>query len=116
MLPPATSPPVKPDCTLQLVYDADGNVTPLLCASGGVNVLAWQLYAGHPGTYPELFRLGPFASPTQVYSAMCSDYHDVFGTNPLTISAEHLAGAYYGWRFAGNNPVTDFTANGCPTP
>jgi len=113
ILAPATAPPVSDECTLQLTYDADGNVTPLLCPSGGVNVLAWQHYAGgsigsespRPTTVMEL---GPYASPPQVYQAMCSDYVNIFGTNPLTISAEELSASYYGWKFAGDDPVADF--------
>lgn len=114
-LAPATVPPSKPDCTLQLTYDADGNVTPLLCPGGGVNTLAWQHYAGGPGAHPRLLQLGPYASPPQVNSAMCYDYHHSFGTNPLTISAEKLAAAYYGWRF-GVSVITEFMQSGCPSP
>ena len=118
ILAPATTAPVGNECTLQLIYDADGNVSPLLCPGGGVNVLAWQHYAeGAVGNGPErpsmVMELGPYASPPQVYQAMCSDYADIYGTNPLTISAEELAAAYYGWTFAGDDPVMDFE-QGCP--
>ncbi len=57
--------------------------------------------------------LGPYASPGQVYQAMCTDDEDVYGTSPLTISAERLAAAYYGWQFASDNPVSDFELEGC---
>ena len=117
VLAPATTRPVGNECMLQLTYDADGNVSPLLCPGGGVNVLAWQHYAeGSIGNGPPrpsmVMELGPYASPPQVYEAMCSDYANLFGTNPLTISAEELAVAYYGWTFAGDDPVMDFQ-QGC---
>lgn len=121
VLSPATVPPVGDECTLQLTYDADGNVGPLLCPDGGVNAQAWQHYAqgsvnGQPSTWSKVLQLGPYASPAQVYQAMCTDYQDVYGTNPLTVSAGQLAAAYYGWQFAGDNPVLDFQQLGCPPP
>ncbi|MGH3207057.1 MAG: hypothetical protein ACRDNO_04795 [Trebonia sp.] len=52
-------------------------------------------------------------SPAQVYRAMCHDNADVYKTNPVTESAEEIAQAYYGWRFAGDNPLQDFERLGC---
>jgi hypothetical protein len=123
ILPPAIVPPVSNECTIQLTHDADGNVSPLLCPGGGVNTLAWQHYAkGYvctpascgPTTWSKVMQLGHGASATEVLQAMCSDYRDVFGTNPLTMSAEELASAYNGWHFVANNPVTTFEQKGCP--
>lgn len=121
VLSPATVPPVGDECTVELTFDADGNVAPLLCPDGGVNALAWQHYAqgsvnGQPSTWSKVLQLGPYASPSQVYQAMCTDYQDVYGTKPLTVSAEQLAAAYYGWQFAGDNPELDFQQLGCPPP
>jgi hypothetical protein len=98
-----------------VTYDADGNVSPLTCADGGVNAIAWHSYA-YSGTAlngSELLRLGRYASPAQVYQAMCHDNADVYKTNPVTQSAEEIAQAYYGWRFAGDNPLQDFERLGC---
>jgi hypothetical protein len=121
ILPPAAVPPVSGECTEQVVYDADGNVSPLLCQNGGVNVAAWDhyAYANTSNTVlngSELLRLGPYASPAQVYEAMCYDLANVFLTNPITESTEELAQAYYGWVFAGDNPVQDFENLGCSSP
>jgi hypothetical protein len=125
VLAPATVPPVTDECTIQLTHDADGNVKPLLCSGGGVNTLAWEHYdKGYvctssttctQKTWSKLMQLGADASAAQVYQAMCSDYKDIFGTKPLTISAEELASAYYGWHFVGEGPVSNFEQKGCPT-
>lgn len=117
VLTPATVPPVSAECTEQVTYDADGNVSPLTCANGGVNTVAWQNYAyGQTTTLDgsELLRLGRYASPAQVYQAMCYDYADVYKTKPATESAEEIAQAYYGWKFAGGTPLQEFAQTGCP--
>lgn len=119
ILVPAAVPPVSNECTVQVTYDADGNVSPLLCPSGGVNSVAWHVYAyGQNGITPlnsELLTLGQYASPPQVLQAMCYDLTNVYKTMPLTEAAEQLAQAYYGWRFTGDNPVSEFEQQGCPT-
>jgi hypothetical protein len=58
--------------------------------------------------------LGPHPSVSQVWQAMCADYANMFGTNPLTTSAERLAASYYGWSFSGSGPASDFEKKGCP--
>jgi hypothetical protein len=119
VLAPATVPPASNECALQVTFDADGNASPLLCSDGGVNTIAWLHYdkgavGGQPVTFSKVLGLGPFASPAQVYQAMCSDYQNVYGTRPITESAEQLAQAYYGWKFAGDSPLADFENLGCP--
>jgi Domain of unknown function (DUF929) len=125
VLAPATVAPVSNECTIQLSHDADGNVTPLLCDDGGVNVFAWRQYAkGYvcgaastdcgSSTWAKMMQLGADADSAEVYQAMCSDYKDIYGTKPLTISGEELAAAYYGWNFAGGSPVSKFEQEGCP--
>jgi hypothetical protein len=121
VLAPATVPPVSAECTVRLTFDADGNVSPLLCPGGGVNTVAWRQYAGGgvgggPVTSSKVLGAGPFATPQQVFQAMCSDFAHVYRTRPLTESAELLAQAYYGWSFAGDNPLTDFENLGCVGP
>jgi hypothetical protein len=110
VLSPATVPPVKDECTEQLVYGADGNVGPLTCPGGSVNTAAWKQLAVS-GT--ELLGLGLYATPTQVYQAICHDYDTVYKTKPITESAEEIAQAYYQWQF-GVNPLQDFEQLGCP--
>jgi hypothetical protein len=120
VLPPATVAPVSDECNLPLVHEEDGNVIPLLCPSGGVNVLAWQHYArgwvlAPPPIWSRTMQLGPNASPTSVFLAMCFDQARVNGTNPLTISDERLAAAYYGWTFADTR-ISNFSprVGDCP--
>jgi len=116
ILPPATVPPVSNECTLPVTFDSDGNVSPQTCADGGVNTTAWNWYAsGDTSTLvnSELLRLGLQASPGQVYRAMCYDYVNVFKTKPVTERAEEIAQTYYGWQFAGDNPLRDFEQLGC---
>ena len=122
ILAPASVPPVSNECTIPLTHDADGNVTPLVCPGGGVNKPAWQQYArGHTctstacgsTTWSKVMQLGPGATATEVFQAMCLDYKHIFGTNPLTVSAEQLANTYYGWQFVANNPVSTFEQKGC---
>jgi hypothetical protein len=68
------------------------------------------------GTTPDgsqLLRLGRYASPTQVYQAMCYDYANVYKTKSVTESAEEIAAAYNGWQFAGGSPAAEFEMDGC---
>ena len=118
VLSPASLPPVSDECTLAVTEEADGNATPLLCPGGGVNILAWQHYqsgfvSGHPPAWSQTMALGATASADQVLQAMCTDRKDIYGTNPLTISAEHLAAVYYGWNFTTNNPASTFPTRSC---
>lgn len=116
ILPPATVVPVSNECTQQLTFDADGDATPLTCTGSGVNTLAWHWFAygeGNTLQNSELLALGPYASPGQVYEAMCYDYANVYKTKPITESAEQIAEAYYGWQF-GVDPLSDFEQAGCP--
>lgn len=116
ILSPATVPPSSSECTLPLTNDADGNVTPLLCPNGGVNTNAWRHYTSGPnGVTPKLLTLGRGATSTQVFSAMCSDYTSMYKTYPLTISAEKLAQAYYGWNVDQASLDSQLTARGCPS-
>jgi hypothetical protein len=119
VLAPATVPPVSDECRLPVVLEANGNVTPLPCPGGGVNALAWQHYesgylGGKPVSTSRTLALGPSASSGRVLGAMCSDYSNIYSTDPLTLSAEHLAAAYYGWDFRGRDPTVTFRGSGCP--
>jgi hypothetical protein len=119
VLAPAAVQPVSAECTERVTYEADGNVTPLTCPNGGVNTIAWHVYAyGQSGTTPDssqLLSLGRYASPARVYQAMCYDDVNVYKTGALTERAEEIAQAYYGWQFAGGTPLQEFETDGCPT-
>ena len=115
---PASVAPVSDECALPLTTSADGNVSPLLCTGGGVNQLAWAHYAqgkvrNLPITASRTMGLGKGATAASVYAAMCSDYAKVYGTNPLTMSAEKLAAAYYGWTFTDSR-ISQFLHQSCP--
>ncbi len=105
-LPPATTPPAVSECTLDVTTGPDGNVAPLFCQDGGINVLAWQAYAKWN---PKLLGLGPGATAGQVSKTVCNDTQ-----NKLTASQELNAGLlaerYYGWKL----PTSLFNASSCP--
>lgn len=112
ILAPAQVAPARDECSHSLVHDADGNVAPLLCANGDVNILAWRWYAKGwvfhgPIVWSTTMGLGRYATYQQVVAAMCVDMANTYGTIPMTLSSETLAAAYYGWHFA-HDPVEEF--------
>ncbi len=112
ILAPAGVAPVRDECSHSLVDDADGNVAPLLCANGDVNILAWRWYAkgwvNHgPFVWSTTMALGRYATYRQVVAAMCVDMVNTYGTIPMTLSSETLAAAYHGWHFA-RDPASEF--------
>ena len=118
ILLPAKVAPVSDECNLPVTRAEDGNVDPLLCPGGGINLPAWARYAhGHFGSLPttasKTMALGAGANATSVLAAMCSDYAARYGTNPLTISSEKLAAAYYGWTFT-DTKISHFDHTSCP--
>ena len=104
VLAPATVPPKVDECQQQLSFGADGTASPVTCANGDVNVLAWRYYARD--THNRVLSLGPFATPDQVLRAVCGDR---FSTLPIQTLSYQLAKAYYGWNF-GVEPDT----SSCP--
>ena len=96
VLPPAKSLPVVALCAQALATTSDGITGPLLCASGGLNVLAWQYYAP---LAPRTLSAGSAASARAVQSAVCGDWMKK-ATAQQAKSAYELAAAYYGWSFA----------------
>jgi hypothetical protein len=93
VLPLATVPPVSRECALGLNLAEDGNAGPLTCPDGGVNVGAWDYYAG---SKPLLMELSRNATSKQVDSAICTPESL---TAPMKDSTFQLAEAYYGWHF-----------------
>lgn len=94
MLAPATVLPVVKECSEQLTHWLDGNVAPLICNSGGLNVLAWRFYAP---LATAVMSLGRGATYAQVVNAMCVDRSVNHATLPEAKNAATLAAAYYGW-------------------
>ena len=107
ILSPQTSPPVLAECSITLTDDADGNVSPILCTNGGVNVPAWNYYAAN---HLAVMSLGQSATASQVLSAMCSDT----STNPIEENAEQLVSHYNGWAFGNDTEFTEFLSQNCP--
>jgi hypothetical protein len=111
ILAPQTTPPVSDECSSPLTYSADGNATPLLCPGGGVNVLAWNDYASN---HLLVMGLGPSATASEVYGAMCSDTAAGHTTNPIESNAEELAASYNGWSFGDDSEFTEYLGENCP--
>jgi serine/threonine protein kinase len=93
-LAPAFSPPSVDECQQQLTFGADGTASPVKCANGDVNVVAWRYYARVAG---HILAAGAFANPAQAIQAMCKDTNS---TIPIEQMAYQLAQTYYGWQFA----------------
>ncbi|HEY6789795.1 MAG TPA: hypothetical protein VI365_21050 [Trebonia sp.] len=112
VLSPATVPPVDKECTYPVTDTADGNVTPLLCQDGRLNVDAWDsYYASFAGS--KLLRLGQGATAATVYQAMCQDISDLHMTMPEAESTEELAQAYYGWNVSASALSLQLTKDLC---
>jgi hypothetical protein len=111
---PATVPPADKECTYPVTRGADGNVAPLLCQDGRLNVDAWNFYnMSFVGS--ELLRLGQGATATTVYQAMCFDITALNMTKPEAESTEKLAAAYYGWNVSASGLSVRLTTEGCPS-
>lgn len=80
-----------PACPTPL-YTADGNVSPLFCKID--NPLAVRFYKS---IAPNVFALGPDASPSQVEDAL--KVADAHGTNPEMCAVYQLAAWWKHWRF-----------------
>ena len=95
VLPPATIPPKVDECNQQLTFGVDGNASPVRCANGDLNVVAWDYFASNNLL---VMALGPYATPGQVQEALCADLHH--NTIPIETSSYQIAALYYGWTFA----------------
>lgn len=97
-----TTRPVEPECARPVTLTSDGNVFPLLCAHGRVNVGAWLFYSR---LRPSMMSLARNASLSGIISALCDFHRDVpagFNTSSETLPEQEdiflLAEAYNGWR------------------
>ncbi len=97
VLAPATDQPVANLCQTDVIFTADGNVTPLLCKSGALNVQAWFFYKNVSAS---VLGLGLNPTEGQVESAICDDINHNKATRPEEASGYKLAATYYGWSFA----------------
>jgi hypothetical protein len=89
------------ECSLALTHDADGNVTPLFCADGGVNTQAWFTLA--PDS-PALLSQGAVGTASSVAHAICTDINVSHATAPTEYSMVELAARYYRWTFRLPSP------------
>ena len=96
VLPPATDPPNVDLCSKPVVNTGDGNVLPLQCSTGALNVQAWTYYSTISAS---ILSLGLNPSPAQPPSAMCDDIAHNGASRSQEAAAYRLAKAYYGWTF-----------------
>jgi hypothetical protein len=97
VLAPAQDLPVANLCQTSVTFTADGNVTPLLCKSGALNVQAWFFYKNVSGS---ILGLGLNPTQGQAESAICDDLNHNHATRVEEASGYKLAATYYGWSFA----------------
>jgi len=105
VLAPAPDPPVVNLCQTSVTFTADGNVTPLLCRSGALNVQAWFFYKSVSAS---ILGLGLNPTEGQAESAICDDLNHNHATRVEEASGYKLAATYYGWTF-----VVDVTKVSC---
>ena len=96
VLAPAQDLPVANLCQTPVTFTADGNVTPLLCKSGALNVQAWFFYKNVSAS---VLGLGLNPTEGQVESAICDDLKHNQATRVEEASGYKLAATYYGWTF-----------------
>ena len=106
-LPPAPDRPVSYYCRHSLLHDEDGNVQPLTCAQGHVNILAWKWYADNAPV--PILALPRSTSLVDVEKALCRPQSS---TEPMRISEYKLASIYNGWHFK-QNPIKLWESVSC---
>jgi len=109
-LAPASEPPVQSECSVTVDVAPNGDISPLFCADGGINVLAWQAYAKRN---PSVMSLGRGATSSDVLAAMCNDLvSSVHASVDDEKNIEALAARYNGWTFT----ISGFSAASCRSP
>ncbi len=106
VLAPAIVRPVVPECSTPLTHTQDGNVTPLTCKNGDINVPAWKFYAPLSS---EVMALGAHMGVEIVLHTMCSDVKVHHATRVEEVRGAQLASDYYGWGM--NQAVTAFVVS-----
>jgi hypothetical protein len=97
VLAPARVLPAAALCSFETQATADGNVTPIFCRGGAINVPAWIFYAPISSN---VMSLGRGATRASVTAAMCLDMKNFHATFPEEGYAYELSAAYYGWAFS----------------
>jgi hypothetical protein len=100
---------VLPEACGQLLYAADGNISPVICPDSRPNVAADKYLRQ---LHLRVLALGPDASPGDVQQAMCADFKAPppdATTGPIEQSAYELARVEQNWRFG----VDLSTTSGC---
>lgn len=115
LLAPATVKPVGSECHESLTHTMDGNVLPLLCRGGGVNVLAWNFYTE---LLSPAMDLDAHATRCQQFDALTDTASGGGQDAPQLYSAYTLVAAYYGWGHKVPSPVVDHPIweRSCPQP
>lgn len=109
ILPPANVLPAIDLCSAPVQQFQDGNVGPLFCFGGELNVGAWLFFAQ---LKPLVMTLGPYATLVDIRPALCIDTGQGHMTLPQEDSAYALSAAYYGWA-PGFDPSAFVIAGGC---
>jgi hypothetical protein len=107
VLSPAATPPVVDECTHSVSVGADGNVGPITCNGGELNVAAWQRLQTSAASNL-VMTLGPRALPEDALQAMCTDLRNG-STNVIETSRYKIAELYYGWSF-GIDPTSELSS------
>lgn len=85
----------------------NGDVLPVFCHGGAINVTVWMIYTH---VKPGLMQLGRSATLQQVDAAICVAHPGATTGQQESIYA--MASAYNGWHF-GSEPVKHFLAGQC---
>lgn len=118
VLPLAVGPPVGDECQRRVVVGADGDVGPLRCPGGGVNVNAWDDYVQ---LRPALLSAGRRATARAAVRWFCGAGQpaEIGVTYAEMDAVAQLAAAYYGWRWplprAEDVTASECAAAGAPT-
>ncbi len=108
-LQPASVPPSVGECVQAIETSPDGNVSPLTCADGSVNIPAWDALTRDDIS---VLGLGPHATVANVRAALCQVRSQTPQDDSTQESAVQIAAAYYGWQL-GASPTTVVTGNAC---
>jgi hypothetical protein len=96
-LPPATVPPVGPECASPIQHLNSGGVGPLTCSGGAVNVLVWSYLTQYD---PQVQALGAAAPVAQVEQAFCPPARSAYMSAVVALEVYEISADYYGWHFA----------------
>jgi hypothetical protein len=102
------------ECSTNLSYASNGNISPIQCSDGSLNILAWKALSA---LEPKVMKLGYSPTLAQLQTALCDDANDADVdsnssiTLPLETSIYQISSLYYGWHFSIN--VANVLAHDC---